>query len=713
MLFELFLVINKGEFTMMDKAKTPFIFWSDSAYKPLVSIRKFLILLGLLLGFQISTSAFAFDAGHHYDLSFDAATHQGLNESTALIIAFDNLLVDYYTSQPLLGLGKELDKLHFDNLVTTDLVRTYWSRLTINTKSAVQEAARENNPRKIMALIGYSLHAVQDFYTHSNWADLLTAGDYLQASTYFNTPISAKETRLRTGKYPNSSPVVATDHGTDGVGINHDFYGRPNWINAYTTAYSASREWINAIQNWVFEVDRNIWAKVQNPTIDAIDYTFTILQNQLMYDLTSWFGHWKGPTSKHLPSFALATAKFLASRETSATLAFKAPLSWYYKLTFDLEKTEKVTAAVPQIPRIELRKNAVIIKTNAISEDKTGTFETKIDPAGTADFYAKITVDGRKYIEAVEQNRNPVIPNWTTVAFVDDNRTTASIKYELWDQDEPENNDDHCDINPNTGYDLSITYNINGQAAINGKGNEKDRANLAAVVTTKRMVRLEQFPAQPPVSMAFEQMPGAATDVGIGANNSVWVVGMDKAVYNWTGTTWNRIESSEITRVAVDPQGNPWVIGGGGNMFRRVNNAWVSVPGQALDIGIGADGTVYHVGLSNTLYKWNGSGWSNSFGSGAAQVAVDPQGNAWTVDTNGVIAKYNGTVKTILPGAAKDIAISANGIVFVVGTDNAVYTLTAGNWVNISGNNGAVRIGADAQGFAWIVTNTNVIGRGF
>jgi hypothetical protein len=93
-------------------------------------------------------------------------------------------------------------------------------------------------------------------------------------------------------------------------------------------------------------------------------------------------------------------------------------------------------------------------------------------------------------------------------------------------------------------------------------------------------------------------------------------------------------------------------------------------------------------------------------------VAVDPQGNAWTVDTNGVIAKYVGGVKTIIPGAAKDIAISANGLVFVVGTDNAVYTLTVGNWVNISGNNGATRIGADAQGVAWMVTDTNVIGRG-
>lgn len=696
----------------MSTARASLVSLLKFALRPLVQIRRFLVLLSLLLGLQISTTALAFDAGHHYDLSFDAATHQGLDASSAVIVAFDNLLIDYYTSQPILGLGKELDKLHFDNLTTTDLVRTYWSRLTINTKSAVQEAARENNPRKILALIGYSLHAVQDFYTHSNWADILGAGDYLQASTYFNTPPSATETRLRSGKYPNSSPPVATDHGTDGVGMNHDFYGRPNWINAYSTAYAASREWINAIQIWVLEIDRNIWNQVQKPTLDPIDYTFTIVQNQLMYDLTSWFGHWKGPDSKHLPSFIITTAKFLASRETSATLAFKAPLSWFFKLTFDLEKTEKVTATVPQVPRIELRKRAVIIKTNAISEDKVGTFESKIDPLGTADFYAKITVDGRTYTEAVEQNRNPVAPNWTTVAFVDDNRTTAAIKYELWDQDEPDNKDDHCDINPNNGYDLSISYNINQQTKISGKGNEKDRANLDAAVTTKRMVRLEQFPAQPPVSMAFEQMPGAATDIGIGANNSVWVVGMDKAVYNWTGTTWNRIESSEISRVAVDPQGNPWVIGGGGNMYRRVNNAWVSVPGQALDIGIGADGSVYHVGLSNTLYKWNGSGWSDSFGSGAAQVAVDPQGNPWTVDKNGVIANYIGGVKTIIPGAAKDIAISANGLVFVVGTDDAVYTLSITGWVNISGINGATRIGADAQGVAWIVTDTNVIGRG-
>ncbi len=676
------------------------------------ALKKFLLLTVLFSSLQITTSALAFDAGHHNDLSIDAATHQGLSPLSATIIANDNLLVDYYTSQPLVGAGKELDKLHFDNLLTTDLVRTYWNRLTINTKTAVQKAARDGDWRKIMALTGYSLHAVQDFYTHSNWADLLGSVDGLQTSTYFNTPISPTENRLRSGKYPNSSPEQATDHGTTGVGMNHDFYGRPNWMNAYSTAYAGSREWINAIQGWVTEVNPNIWNQVRQPTFDPTDLGRTAVQIALMYDLSTWLGHWKGPNSKYLPDFAIATAAFISSPESSATLAFKAPKLWYLELTFDLDKTDKVTAAVPQIPSIDLHKQAVVVKTNSVSEDKVGTFEQKIDPGGTADFYAKITVDGRTYTESVYQNQNPITPDWTTIAFVDDNKTSSSIKYELWDQDLPDNADDHCDINPNAGYDLAINYSLNQTSKIAGKGNEKDRANLDATVSTKKLVKLAKFPAMTPISMAFEVMPGAATDVAIGANGSVWVVGMDKAVYNWTGSTWLRIESSEITRVAVDPQGNPWVIGGGGSMFRRVNNAWQQVPGQALDIGIGADGSVYHVGLSNTLYKWTGSGWSDSFGSDAAQVAVDPQGNPWTVGKTGQIAKYIGGVKQVIQGAAKDIAIAANGVVFVIGTDDVVYTLAFNGWVGLSGNVGASRIGADADGIPWIVTDSNVIGRG-
>jgi hypothetical protein len=670
------------------------------------SLKRLLFCLALVS--SLGTTAFAFDAGHHFDLSLDAAAHQGIG-GAAFIIAYDNLLVDYYTNQPILGLSKELDKLHFDNLSTTELVRTYWNRLTINTKAAVQKAAKEGNGRKIIALIGYSLHAVQDFYTHSNWADLLGATDGLHTSTFFNTPPSASETRLRSGTYPNSDPPKATDHGTTGVGINHDFYGRPNWINAYSTAYAASQEWINAIQLWVTEVSPSAWNQVRNPTFDPTDYAMMVAQYNLQYDLTSWFGHWKGPESKDISSFALATATFISSKETSATTAFKTPQLWFKELTFDLERTEKVTAVVPSVPRIELQKQAVMIKTNAVSEDGAGA----IDPSGTADFYAKVTVDGRTYIESVYQNRNPVQPNWTTVAFVDSNKSTASIKYELWDQDQPSNPDDHCDINPNTGYDLTLNYSLGQPSSLRGKGNEKDRANLDATVTTRKLITKGQASAPTPVSMTMETMPGLASDIGIGANGSVWVVGTDKAVYNWTGTTWNRIEASEITRVAVDPQGNPWVIGAGGSISRRVGNNWVNVPGQALDIGVGADGSVYHVGLSNTLYKWNGgSGWSESFGFDAAQVAVDPQGNPWTIGKNGEIAKYVGGVKQVVAGIAKDIAISANGVVFVVGTDGAMYAATATGWNKTTANISSLRIAADAFGAAWIVTTTNVIQRG-
>ncbi len=202
----------------------------------------------------------------------------------------------------------------------------------------------------------------------------------------------------------------------------------------------------------------------------------------------------------------------------------------------------------------------------------------------------------------------------------------------------------------------------------------------------------------------FQTVDGAATAIGIGANGSVWVVGTNKAVYNRTGNTWQRVDSSEITRVAVDPQGNPWVIGGGGAMYRRVNNAWVNIPGQAFDIGIGADGSVYHVGLSGTLFKWTGTAWGNSFGNDAQQVAVDPQGNPWTLSKTGEIARYTGTSKQVLPGQGLSIAISAKGTVFTLGADNnRIWRWTGSDWVQAASFPNAVAIAADPQDGLWVL----------
>lgn len=57
--------------------------------------------------------------------------------------------------------------------------------------------------------------------------------------------------------------------------------------------------------------------------------------------------------------------------------------------------------------------------------------------------------------------------------------------------------------------------------------------------------------------------PGAATDISVGANGSVWVIGTKTvagghAIYRWNGTGWTAAAGGAVT-IAVDPSGHPWV----------------------------------------------------------------------------------------------------------------------------------------------------------
>ncbi len=113
-------------------------------------------------------------------------------------------------------------------------------------------------------------------------------------------------------------------------------------------------------------------------------------------------------------------------------------------------------------------------------------------------------------------------------------------------------------------------------------------------------------------------------------------------------------------RIAVDPNGIPWVVDSFGNIFRKGDSdpftpgTWHLLQGDARDIGIGANGDVWIVRATQALgdgwqvSKWNGSGWDGSTG-GAINVSVTPSGVPWVLTRN-ALAFYRHTNNDPLSG---------------------------------------------------------------
>lgn len=95
----------------------------------------------------------------------------------------------------------------------------------------------------------------------------------------------------------------------------------------------------------------------------------------------------------------------------------------------------------------------------------------------------------------------------------------------------------------------------------------------------------------------FEQKLGTARDIAVGGDDSVWIIGTKAASGGYQilykqGQEWIPIDGAAV-RIAVDPQGNPWVVNDLGVVYRRENNAWKKIDGiLAKGIAIGRDGKV-------------------------------------------------------------------------------------------------------------------------
>ena len=119
-------------------------------------------------------------------------------------------------------------------------------------------------------------------------------------------------------------------------------------------------------------------------------------------------------------------------------------------------------------------------------------------------------------------------------------------------------------------------------------------------------------------------------DIGIGADGSVWVIGLDPApggngVHRWQQGQWLRIDGGGV-RVAVGPDGQPWVVQASGTVLRRMGAAWQPLPGRASDIAVGSDGTAWVIGAETGsgnagILRWAGGRWQRVDGV-AQSIAV-------------------------------------------------------------------------------------------
>lgn len=258
--------------------------------------------------------AHAFNTAPHYWATAAGLDAQGFSEAAIRRVFIANFQVDYIigkrdtvddmrkganlTISALAGLvcsdescrqvANRAAYFHFDSIPSGDLVAENFARLEAAAKVVVTKASADADKggnesaaaERILDALGITLHAVQDFYAHSTYAEVgwtPLVGAHVPALDEVPLPLWA--TQVHTGKagaslytygtLPLPSPWVrhgssmttgCAPGGTDACGQNHDSVLRRGHFRAALGAAYSSRLWAMRFERWVAKP--SLWKKI-------------------------------------------------------------------------------------------------------------------------------------------------------------------------------------------------------------------------------------------------------------------------------------------------------------------------------------------------------------------------------------------------------------------------------------------------------------------
>ena len=395
-------------------------------------------------------SAQAFDTGPHADLTRDALTSEGFGAAGANAGMVNNWFVDYYTNPDknphsghasfILGvtrLGYDHEhwswqqiegarRSHFDSearlpgmpdLSNTAGIDREWKRQMYLARKWLRYAGQKNDPYRVMAVVGISLHVVQDFYAHSNWVEN-ESGFYGRGGpgvprvfgdtpTWFDVP--PEERAKLTGNRAVYTGVTGVPRGHGHWqsnrnhslkdGLNKDWPGRPKYQKAYVTAYFASRQWIRAMRDWLG--NEPLWKRAMSlPDTSALRHDVTGAE-----EISQFSGHWQGGGEPCVP-FSCGVRTGNAGSLSSLIVAlrdFHSRGPSRYRRAFNelIPAWKEYPNPTPDLPDLPSSRTDQLFTRFVKLEVLNYKGIDLGDPVGEADIYANARMRGQPYTSTI------------------------------------------------------------------------------------------------------------------------------------------------------------------------------------------------------------------------------------------------------------------------------------------------------------------------
>ena len=217
-----------------------------------------------------------------------------------------------------------------------------------------------------------------------------------------------------------------------------------------------------------------------------------------------------------------------------------------------------------------------------------------------------------------------------------------------------------------------------------------------------------------------QTVPGTASDIDVGVNGEVWLIGTDAVpggfgIYKlgWDNAGRARIKvDGAAVRVAVDNDGEPWVVNSSGEIYRRQKNAWTGLQNvKARDIEIDNKGIVWIADSDGNVRRRNADGSWVTIGTNmdAKRIAVDVIGVPWIINNNNsLLWRQNEKWVSFNSKKAVAIGIGGNDSIWTVDNYKRAGELSGFNFTTIQPQ-GFKEIAVDWKSTAWIIKEDGTV----
>lgn len=228
-------------------------------------------------------------------------------------------------------------------------------------------------------------------------------------------------------------------------------------------------------------------------------------------------------------------------------------------------------------------------------------------------------------------------------------------------------------------------------------------------------------------SVSFTQIPGALTQISVGADGTVWGLNSGGQIfeYNSGNPGWTLIPGT-LSRILVGSGSAVWGLNASQEIFSRnvAAGSWTMIPGALVQLVVGCDGDVWGLNASESIYHYEVANqtWQQIPGT-LAQLAVGSDGAVWGINGGDAVYRFNNATQSFsaVPGSLTQIAVGADGDVW--GLDNQTVfhfnpltqTFTAmagalkqlavgsgGNVYGLNSSNQVCQYNAQSQSCAWM-----------